>query len=213
MPDPCAHVGFGFLAARVLAWFFPPCAPSNANSSLALDLMIVLLSNLPDIVDKPLFLIGCTQGTRTYGHTILFLVLATALSAVSAAIFGPLEWLEAGEICGWESIARLVSVGIASHLIADCFFGYVPLLWPLPRWEFREYAITTATARKRAKRWKGVLDIVALVFVSFGSNVPQHVGGWKRYCAVLTVFWVILKVVIYLLKRRKRVPVTHLCSR
>ena len=201
MPDPCAHIGFGFLAARMLVWVFPACAPSNANASLVLDLMIIVLANLPDIVDKPLFAFGCTKGTRAYGHTILFLLLATALSAIFAATFSPLDWLGTDQPCSWESIARLVGAAIASHLIADCFFGYVPLFWPCPRWDFREHSIATKAERKRAKRWKFLLDIAAVAFVSFGSEVPQHCGGWKKYCLVLLVFWATLQVVVKAIKK------------
>ena len=84
MPDPCAHVGFGFVAARLLAAVLPWDTP--APQSLAIDLLIIAAANLPDAVDKPLYLMKCAPGTRSYGHTVLFLTATTCAAAFTACL-------------------------------------------------------------------------------------------------------------------------------
>lgn len=199
MPDTCAHAGFGFLAARVIGAIVPwgLCSPPSAVETLAMDALIVIAANLPDIVDKPLFLLRLVPGTRSYGHTLLFLALAT-LAAATATAAGPFSTL-LGE-CDWAGVARVVFVAVASHLLADFCFGYVPLLWPLSGWEFRTQSIEKESERKTAKRWKRWLDGAAVLYVSFVSGVPQRLGGWATYAALLVGFMVGTEIVIRVVK-------------
>eukprot|EP00928_Gymnodinium_smaydae_P065236 TRINITY_DN48406_c0_g1_i1.p1 TRINITY_DN48406_c0_g1~~TRINITY_DN48406_c0_g1_i1.p1 ORF type:complete len:219 (-),score=12.56 TRINITY_DN48406_c0_g1_i1:115-744(-) len=200
MPDTCAHVGFGFLAARLLNLITPWDTP--CHEGLAIDALIAVASNLPDFLDKPLFLCKCTCGTRSYGHTVLFLILATVACAIlpfnqfqAAAWFG---------VCDWFGIARVVFVAVSSHLLADTCFGYVPLFWPLPGWAFRAESLDSEEERARAKRWKPWLDATSIVYVTVGTSMPQHVGGWTNYFVVLLAFVILSKLAVTIVKAHRR---------
>ena len=208
MPDPCAHVGFGFLAARLVAFITPwqLCTPQSPAEALGIHGLLVVGSNLPDLLDKPLFLMKLTRGTRTHGHTLLPLLLAT----LSSAAFFATAPVAVG--CDWPSIARVVFVAVASHLMADQFFGYVPLLWPLPGWGFRTQSIEKACYRKQAKRWKPVLDLAAIVYVSLDTGLPQLVGGWKVYVALLVVGVLTLQLITGVVKGVARRQTKYDCD-
>ena len=49
---------------------------------------------------------------------------------------------------------------------------YVPLLWPLPGWEFREHSIEGAAGRARAKYWKPRLDVASVT--RWAAHVTWH---------------------------------------
>lgn len=88
---------------------------------------------LPDIIDKPLYYglsfftgkkgqaLGLISGTRTFGHTALFL-----LSLSFLAFFRKSRTLAA------------LALGTGSHLLLDSIpnAAHCPLLWPLQGWEF-----------------------------------------------------------------------------
>jgi hypothetical protein len=229
MPDPCAHIGFGFLAARLVGAVVPWQTPMP--ESLAIDLLIVAASNLPDAIDKPLFLARCAPGTRSFGHTLMFLAAASAAAAwlaaakpmLIAAAFGasaaaiesppasaaaaaaavaPAAGFAAGVAAAFGSgLARVVFAAIASHLVADMLFGYVPLLWPLPGWEFRPTPMCSRDHREATKRRKSWLDLAAVTYVTLATAVPQHVGGWMCYAAAAAASVAALKVGVELVKR------------
>merc|ERR1711907_445683 len=162
------------------------------------NILIVICSNLPDIVDKPLFLLKLAPGTRAYGHTVLFLILGTTCSG-----FIRLDALGVSG-CDQLSLMRVVGVSIASHLLADMAFGFVPLFWPLPGWSFRSQSLEKERDRCRAKRWKRVLDFGSVLFVSFGTNVPEHLGGWEMYCAMLLGFMGLTEIAVRMVKAAVR---------
>jgi hypothetical protein len=217
MPDPCAHIGFGFVAARLVGALVPWQTPMP--ESLAIDLLIIAASNLPDAVDKPLFLARCAPGTRSFGHTLLFLAavsaaaawIAAAKPALVAAVFGagaaaaaPAD--AAGVAAGaaaaiGSGLARVVFAAIASHLLADMLFGYVPLLWPLPGWHFRPTPACSRDHREATKRRKNWLDRAAVAYVTLSTAVPQHVGGWTWYAVLAAASVAALKVGVELVKR------------
>ena len=234
MPDTCAHAGFGFLAARVVGAVVPwsvtqsthvlptltffacrgLCQPPTAIEALAMDALIVIAANLPDLVDKPLFLLRLVPGTRSYGHTLVFLVLITVATAVATAAATAAWPLSDLEKCDWAGVARVVFVAVASHLLADFCFGYVPLLWPLEGWEFRFQSIEKESHRKTARGWKRWLDGAAVLYISFGSGVPQRLGGWKIYAALLIGFMTVTEIVIRIIKTaaRKRENTAKQCT-
>jgi hypothetical protein len=96
---------------------------------------------LPDAIDKPLYyafvavrgreqtVAGLISGTRTFGHTGLFLLAVALLGAVRRS-----PWLLA------------LALGIATHLLIDNVGDLLgmttqdgilrPLLWPLNGWNF-----------------------------------------------------------------------------
>jgi membrane-bound metal-dependent hydrolase YbcI (DUF457 family) len=98
-----AHIGLALFAA---------------NFAKRLDLAFVALGSLlPDIIDKPLgaFVFGTPAMGRTFGHTLLFLLLIAMLAAYKRDI----------------SLASL-SAGVLSHLLLDSMWNSpVILLWPL----------------------------------------------------------------------------------
>ena len=185
MPDPCAHVGFAFAAARILAWAVPGniCVPPTPRAALALDVLLLVMSNAPDLLDKPLFLFRVFRGTRSIGHTLIFLVLATLAAAGLVARFpealGVLLFGGQTPAC----IARITATAIASHLAADLCFGHVPLFWPLQ--SFREISMVYTP---HTKRWKTALDLAAIAYVSFCTELPARLGGARTYAAVLVGF-------------------------
>jgi len=104
--------------------------------------MLLLGTLLPDLIDKSLYYgvtflhrfdpggLALVSGTRTFGHTALFLLI--------------LSWIAV--IRGSRSLAAL-ALGVATHLLldgfADTFGPDVPgdgtasaLLWPLTGWSF-----------------------------------------------------------------------------
>ena len=98
-----AHVGLALATARL---------------SSRLDLMFLALgSMLPDILDKPLGLLvfGSASMGRTFGHTLLFLIILAAISFHLQDIkMASLSW------------------GVLVHLILDSMWSSpVILLWPL----------------------------------------------------------------------------------
>ena len=68
MPDPCAHVGFGFLAARQVAFITPwqLCTPQSPAEALVIHGLLVVGSNLPDLLDKPLFLMKLCRESEAH---------------------------------------------------------------------------------------------------------------------------------------------------
>lgn len=102
---------------------------------------ILLGTVLPDVVDKTVYYgmvlatgkwgadIGLISGTRTFGHTALFLLSMTLASVASKS-----RWLAA------------IALGMATHLLLDNLgdrfvlgpaqFKMVALLWPFQGWSF-----------------------------------------------------------------------------
>jgi hypothetical protein len=98
-----AHVGLTLAAGRMFR-----------RTNLA---FLVLGSMLPDIIDKPLshLLYGTMGMGRIYAHTLLFLLLISALAL----------YLRDGRLAS-------LSGGVLSHLILDSMWASpVILLWPL----------------------------------------------------------------------------------
>lgn len=208
MPDPCAHVGFGFVAARLLDSFFP--SPARLSETVAIDLLIVAAANLPDLVDKPLFLAGLSPGTRSYGHTLLFAAAVTCgVGAVACAqpqlmlaLLGVFNEDETPFVFAF-AVARVVFAAIASHLAADALFGYVPFLWPLPGWDFRDKSMPFASPHDQVmcRRKKRFLDVVAIVYVSVATALPHHAGGWTRYLVLLAFVLAGVQMAVWWVKR------------
>lgn len=105
---PIAHVGITAGAGHVL----------NRVSHIRLNLGIVAISALlPDLVDKPLALVGIGDG-RYIGHTLLFIFVAAALLSLKNKFYG-LSLLFGG-IC---------------HLLEDSG-GLVPWFYPFADYNF-----------------------------------------------------------------------------
>ena len=98
-----AHLGLTLAAGRLMRW---------------VDLAFLALgSMLPDIIDKPLGILvfGTAEQGRTFGHTLLFLMVLTALAV----------YLKNVRMAS-------VSVGILAHLVLDSMWKSPAILfWPL----------------------------------------------------------------------------------
>jgi hypothetical protein len=125
------HLGIG---SKLTTWLSP--------SSWKLKQPLILLGTiLPDLIDKPLYYglsfflqkrgedLGIISGTRTFGHTGLFLILLFLASyrKASPTLFA-------------------LALGTLTHLFLDCsidlyehtrpFTIHVPLFWPLTGFQF-----------------------------------------------------------------------------
>jgi len=134
MPDPCAHIGFSFFIAHVFSNLLPSQHQLTLPGQLVLDTTLAVSALLPDLIDKPLFILKITKGTRTWGHTLLNLIICVLLTwwslenvAVNSfftswlddelassglkmkVLINPIEW------------ATAVFLGISSHLLADWY--------------------------------------------------------------------------------------------
>lgn len=94
---------------------------------------------LPDLVDKPLYVVGLAPAARWIAHTVLFLVV------VSAAL----------HLLGRRQLALTAFFGIASHYVLDLRF-FLPLFYPFVQYEWPTAYLGPA------------LDSIALLFEAFG---------------------------------------------
>jgi hypothetical protein len=178
MPQPCAHIGFAFALAHCVQWYLalPVCYDTNVLSEVV-DLVLLVSSLLPDLVDKPLYLCRLCKATRTFGHTLAF-----AAATIAAA------WYFQHHVCGStrcaveEMFVHLrdlacdwvwvygVAIGLLSHLAADLMFGYVPLFWPLQPFRYPSMVHTKASIRCIK-----ALDLAATVYLLLFSRLPYRV--------------------------------------
>lgn len=139
---------------------------------------LVLGCLLPDVIDKPLFygLIffhgfapSPFLGSRTVGHTLLFVVVLS----LSSAIFRR-DWL-------WA-----VTAGVATHLLLDVagepFAGHRPessvwraVFWPLLGWNFP--LATYATPLEHL--WVGLSQVYVLCGEAIGGAILLR-AWWRR---------------------------------
>ena len=105
---PAGHLGITLGAAHVL----------NRAPRLKLNLWVVAASSLlPDLVDKPLYLLGIGDG-RYVGHTLLFVFLVAAAVSLKNKLYG-----------------LSVLFGAMLHLLMDSG-GSVPWLYPFVNYTF-----------------------------------------------------------------------------
>jgi hypothetical protein len=122
---PCGHLGSGLLFTQAVALIF------NYSYDPRNEWILWGASLLPDVVDKPLHWVFHVKATRSYAHTLLFLFLTSYL----CHLLFPHEWMV------------LTFLGILSHLLADLFFGFVPLFWPLQSFRYPSMIYTKTTLR------------------------------------------------------------------
>jgi hypothetical protein len=179
---PCAHLGFGITLSRLL--------PTRLQSQ---DKMILVGALLPDILDKTVYYglswisghrgaeLGIIAGTRSFGHSAIFLLLITTIS-----------------ICkSWPRIQAL-AFGIATHVLLDNLGNIAAstnisgtevrtLLWPLFGLQFPEIPYHDVAEHLRA--WAnpamlaGELVGIALLIYHFrGRRKPagQHAQEFRE---------------------------------
>ncbi len=113
---------------------------------------------LPDLIDKPLYVIGVAPAARWIAHTILFLVVVS----------GSLHLLAK------KQLALSAFFGIASHYVLDLRF-FLPLFYPFVQYEWPTAYVGPA------------LDSVALLFEAFGLVfIAAAHEDLRRELAVIT---------------------------
>lgn len=114
----------------------PPAGPDSPGSAAPgisparrffqrLDLRLLVIGGLlPDLIDKPLSLIQPLAYGRTIAHTLLFLLIITAIGL----------WFHYKRS---RDGALFLSFGVLVHLLLDqIWFEPGVFLWPLPGWQF-----------------------------------------------------------------------------
>jgi len=108
----------GHLAAGVLAVAFT--TPAHRRPHPGMELGPVLLGALtPDLIDKPLQLLGVFVDGRSVGHSLVFLALAGIVWGASGC-----------RNARWARPVGMWALGIATHFVADFVDGLVRrLIW------------------------------------------------------------------------------------
>ena len=101
---PLGHLGTGLIIGTILY------APIGA---------FILGVFLPDIVDKPLSILGLVECSRWYAHTVLFAFVAGAAAFL---------------LTRRKSIAVAILLGSLVHLVGDAM-GFVPYLMPFVHYD------------------------------------------------------------------------------
>ena len=137
---PLAHIGITLSAGYVL----------NRAPLIKLNLWVVAVSALlPDLVDKPLFLLGIGNG-RYVAHTLLFVFLVAAAVSLKSKVYG-----------------LSVLLGGIFHLLLDSG-GSVPWLYPFVHHaftvDFDPGGIPDRLSRQfevLEESWHGTFDLAA----------------------------------------------------
>ncbi|MGB9576989.1 MAG: metal-dependent hydrolase [Candidatus Micrarchaeia archaeon] len=108
---PLAHTG--------IAAFFA----ENTRPQLLQPAATAFFALLPDLVDKPLFLLGVTPSSRFIAHTLFFAF------AVSLIVF-----FAAPRKLRWP-LACSALFGCTTHLLLDSY-GFLPLFYPFLPYDF-----------------------------------------------------------------------------
>jgi len=106
-------------------YFFGHIGPTLLLGFMLFLPMVFLLigSVLPDIVDKPLFLLGLTPSGRYIAHTLLFVVISFLAALITTR----------------KILAGLgLAFGVMMHLLGDAT-NFVPWLYPFVDYTFPVY--------------------------------------------------------------------------
>lgn len=162
MPLPLTHAASTLVLYRFLLHCFPSFSSSYTNTTteadfnmmVILEICLLISSITPDGVDKPLYWGRISCCTRTYGHTLLFAFLFSAITAAVSHsgknasftffIISFSSYYDLGQI------GRVCLLGIISHLLADRVFGYVPFFWP-----FQPFVYPSMIHTKRRESGQG----------------------------------------------------------
>lgn len=141
---PLGHLGITLGAAHI----------SNRAPRLELNLWVVAFAALlPDLVDKPLYLLGIGEG-RYVGHTLLFVCVVAAAVSLKNKMYG-----------------LSLLFGAVLHLLFD-WGGFVPWLYPFISYDF---VIDFDPAGIYA-RLSGLFDIAEGVYYSPLSLATELIG-------------------------------------
>lgn len=116
---------------------------------------------LPDLIDKPLWILGVISDGRYIGHTLLVAALVALAFSLKKRVYGLFA------ICG--SI---------SHLLLD-IWGFVPWFYP-----FKDYNFPSVDYHGVITWYAVVFTVlelaVVLAFVSAGVSLILILGSWIR---------------------------------
>ena len=157
-----AHLGLTLAAGRLMRW---------------VDLAFLALgSMMPDIIDKPLGLLafGTAEQGRTFGHTLLFLMVLATLAV----------YLKNVRMAS-------VSVGVLAHLVLDSMWkSPVILFWPLlgnfpPVQDLgvSDYILALLYGLRNPMVW--VPEVLGLSYLIFFAFESRHViaARWRNLVA------------------------------
>lgn len=119
---PLGHLAFGYLSAALVQRLRNHPPPRRWILAA-----VVLGTQLPDLVDKPLVYVGVLSSGRSLGHSLLVALPLLVLV------------LRVGHRMGYGEHAIALTVGVLSHYVGDTYrlllagdFGSVRfLLWPV----------------------------------------------------------------------------------
>ena len=158
----CSHVLAGYLvlaAARRVAFMRATVGEVTA----AHDVVLVLASLMPDLIDKLRYMSGVASASRSFGHTLVVVMVA------SLAFGGLLTVVGASRP---SSHAAVAAAGMISHLLADMTCGHVPWFWPMQDFRFPSMIHTHMSRTALA-----LIEAASLVFVALH---PGLLARWGR---------------------------------
>ena len=166
MVNPCGHIGFGLIFAQLIkSWFR---VEGLTFDDVAVDLITIIFSLLPDLVDKPLYWMKLQKSTRSIGHTLLFLFAVTysfsffCVQVVNLSGLNYFDLEQVREVCLKEEWKFYIFTAVVSHLLSDLLFGYVPLFWPLQSFRYPSMIHT-----RKSKSIIAIIEISSLAYVYY----------------------------------------------
>ena len=140
---PLSHIASALVFVHCFGW--------NLSTVPFYEVLAVYSSLLPDVLDKALYWTKVCKATRSFGHTLCFVVLWTAAG-----------WSLSGD----GKVSAVIFLSAISHLLVDLFFGHVPLAFPFQTFQFPSM-IHTKTTRKQLR----IIEGCSGVYLLLGTNV------------------------------------------
>lgn len=142
---PLSHITFAFMFSKVFLY-------ANDTKYPYFEVVAVIGGLLPDVLDKILYYSKWCHASRSYGHSILFCSICTII----------LYYFTKDRIlCG------ILFSSLFSHLIADLFFGFVPVFYPFQKFKYPSMIYTRST-----KKQLRVIEAISSIIVMYFS-IPQ----------------------------------------
>lgn len=180
---PLGHAAFAYLSYVGVAAVVDRRLPARLSL-----IPLAFASQLPDLIDKPLAFYGVLVSGRAFGHSLLALLIFTALVLVGRVWVAPRvarprlrELLELSPLP--------FAVGYASHLVGDAYpallagqYGRASyLLWPLlPAPQYPGEAVAPWIRLARIYRNPGTHDQLPLVGLALVVFVALRVRAYWR---------------------------------
>lgn len=166
------HLAFAFLSTEPLHARTRGRLSSPRDRDLTLDAFVLLGALVPDLIDKPLRLIGFTPHGRSIGHALLVWLLFTCLAILATTLIPRARSLS------------LIAYGWATHFVADTLDDLVAGLletsylwtswagWPWLTADAHKWMVTAAYPT--ATSWGFEAAVVAM------ATIVSYRAGWFR---------------------------------